>query len=466
MRPLAFAGVNAAEILSARALSETATWIPCPNENGLDTGWELATFAFIITEAICTSGLALQVVSNVGTVCYLSELQTTFGIACPRHFIKASSTFDGSVDIFNGGNIRFRSATYPGTTDPFFGQTVQTGDVVLSTGTSEYGWIRSVAGSWVAMDTDEPAILVRNLISATGSKLIAAVLGEDLPESGSITGTWPARVGSALAPAGAGSPTVGKIQGRRAAVFSSGATAQGFTFTGALPEYWAVAQWTGATPFTNYFGLIGGQTTSGAGVRLITNGLGSSSSMYEVASNVQRDGTEAILIVPGTPYIWRATGTAGIDPRQLGCSDSAAVNNWQGPVGCALGFSTALTASEADQVLYLLTSYYRKQNTASIKSVLGVSSTAVQSYNLCGKVTISNTATSVVVNSSNGWSVLADEFDTNYYLTVTPTTISGTPAAGSNRITSISKATNGFTINVEAAPGTGNSITFDWHLFR
>jgi hypothetical protein len=51
-------------------------------------------------------------------------------------------------------------------------------------------------------------------------------------------------------------------------------------------------------------------------------------------------------------------------------------------------------------------------------------------------------------------------------LTVTPTSIVGSPSVGSNRVRSVSKAKEGFTVELEAAPGEGNSMTFDWHLIR
>lgn len=58
------------------------------------------------------------------------------------------------------------------------------------------------------------------------------------------------------------------------------------------------------------------------------------------------------------------------------------------------------------------------------------------------------------------------EVDERYVLAVTPTTWSGAVTPGANRILGIEKRATGFTVTVEAAPGAGNAITFDWQLTR
>ena len=57
------------------------------------------------------------------------------------------------------------------------------------------------------------------------------------------------------------------------------------------------------------------------------------------------------------------------------------------------------------------------------------------------------------------------ERDALYYLTVTPTTVSGEPVRGSKRVARITKSTRGFTVELESAP-RGGSVAFDWHLLR
>ncbi len=86
--------------------------------------------------------------------------------------------------------------------------------------------------------------------------------------------------------------------------------------------------------------------------------------------------------------------------------------------------------------------------------------------NFCGTVTISNTATSGTVNFGGGSGSAGNETNTNYRLSVTPVSQSGNPRSGSNRVTSVTKSLTGFTVYVEAYPGNGNSVTFDWHLVR
>ena len=95
-----------------------------------------------------------------------------------------------------------------------------------------------------------------------------------------------------------------------------------------------------------------------------------------------------------------------------------------------------------------------------VMKIGGLSGTATEAKNLRGAVTVSDMNTSALASFGTS------EPDGNYYLTLTPTSVSGTPAAGANRIASIDKVTTGFTVHIEAAPGAGNSITFDWHLIR
>ncbi len=59
-----------------------------------------------------------------------------------------------------------------------------------------------------------------------------------------------------------------------------------------------------------------------------------------------------------------------------------------------------------------------------------------------------------------------EEDDDEYHIIPSPTSKTGTPAAGSNRILTNAKTETGFTITVETAPGGGNSVTFDWMLVR
>lgn len=94
--------------------------------------------------------------------------------------------------------------------------------------------------------------------------------------------------------------------------------------------------------------------------------------------------------------------------------------------------------------------------------MVGISSTATDARNLAGTVTIVDANTSATVTFGTA------EADTSYRLTTSPVPVSsaGTPAAGSGTPTALTKTTTGFTLTVSAAPGVGNSVTFDWHLLR
>jgi len=90
----------------------------------------------------------------------------------------------------------------------------------------------------------------------------------------------------------------------------------------------------------------------------------------------------------------------------------------------------------------------------------GLSGTHVPARNLRGVLTISDGATTGVTRFNAG------ESDDGYFVTVTPVSARGSPAPGSNRIRSVTKSSGGFAVTVEAAPGPGSSVTFDWHLIR
>lgn len=80
--------------------------------------------------------------------------------------------------------------------------------------------------------------------------------------------------------------------------------------------------------------------------------------------------------------------------------------------------------------------------------------------NLNGSATFIGVATSVAV------ALDPDEPDALYTAVVTPTSSTGAPAAGSNRVKSINKATDFLTINIEVAPGGVATQTFDWMITR
>ncbi|MDD3926087.1 MAG: glycosyl hydrolase family 28-related protein [bacterium] len=96
----------------------------------------------------------------------------------------------------------------------------------------------------------------------------------------------------------------------------------------------------------------------------------------------------------------------------------------------------------------------------SVSGISGVSAGSIAARNLRGSVTISGTAVSAPVTFA------VSEQDTSYYLTLTPVGGKGIPVADSRVVKSITKKITGFTVNLAAAPGAGNSVTYDWQLFR
>jgi hypothetical protein len=97
---------------------------------------------------------------------------------------------------------------------------------------------------------------------------------------------------------------------------------------------------------------------------------------------------------------------------------------------------------------------------ANLIGLRGLSGTQDSANNLRGSLTISGKTSMGTVSFGT------QEPDANYFLTVTPTVTTGSPPLGSNRIRSVTKTRDGFRVELEAMPGDGNSVTFDWHLIR
>ena len=77
-----------------------------------------------------------------------------------------------------------------------------------------------------------------------------------------------------------------------------------------------------------------------------------------------------------------------------------------------------------------------------------------------GQIGLSGGATTVVV------SLAPAEPDTSYFVQLTPVQTSGTPPAGAYTVNNVTKATGTFTISVLAAPGAGNTVVYDWFVYR
>lgn len=75
---------------------------------------------------------------------------------------------------------------------------------------------------------------------------------------------------------------------------------------------------------------------------------------------------------------------------------------------------------------------------------------------LSGSVTIANLATSATVE------LAIDQGGPDYIVNPAFVSSTGTPPAAAKDWTGITKAAGSFTITIGAAPGAGNSVTFDW----
>ena len=80
--------------------------------------------------------------------------------------------------------------------------------------------------------------------------------------------------------------------------------------------------------------------------------------------------------------------------------------------------------------------------------------------NLRGVLSISGT------NTSATFTFAVAEDNTSYFIALGPGVKSGTPTDASAQVQNLTKATTGFTITLEAAPGAGNAREFDWVLIR
>lgn len=92
--------------------------------------------------------------------------------------------------------------------------------------------------------------------------------------------------------------------------------------------------------------------------------------------------------------------------------------------------------------------------------VQGISATAVSARNLRGFVIIADAATTSAVTFTD------NEVDNAYFIVCSIAGVTGAVAAGSLNSYITAKATSGFTINLEAAPGAGTSVQVNWIMIR
>jgi len=76
-----------------------------------------------------------------------------------------------------------------------------------------------------------------------------------------------------------------------------------------------------------------------------------------------------------------------------------------------------------------------------------------------GEITISGLSTTGSVNFSQ------PQPNTNYIVLVSPVVAkTGTPAVGAFQVPEVAKTTSGFTLTLAAAPGAGNSVTYQYRV--
>lgn len=90
----------------------------------------------------------------------------------------------------------------------------------------------------------------------------------------------------------------------------------------------------------------------------------------------------------------------------------------------------------------------------------GISGTSTEANNLRGSVTISDTDTTAAVIFGTA------EDDDQYFATASVAGESTSPATGSTRTKITNKTAAGFTVEVETAPGAGESVDIDWIMVR
>jgi hypothetical protein len=99
-------------------------------------------------------------------------------------------------------------------------------------------------------------------------------------------------------------------------------------------------------------------------------------------------------------------------------------------------------------------------NLLHLAGVKGISTSQTKSRNLFGFVDITGTATTAAVTFSTA------ETDAAYGAFFGVLHTAGTPASGSEAVYMTARATSGFTINLRAAPGAGNTVRVHWMIMR
>ena len=145
----------------------------------------------------------------------------------------------------------------------------------------------------------------------------------------------------------------------------------------------------------------------------------------------------SVRILGGTPYSGRYDIGTSAGDRIVRNSD--AIETWR----------------DASNVLM----YRNDRGRVRVSSLQGAAASA-DCLNFGGAASVTATSATHTVTFATA------EPDTNYRVLISINSVTGTPAAGANRVLSVAKGTAGFTVTFEAAAGAGNAVTFAWMLFR
>lgn len=104
------------------------------------------------------------------------------------------------------------------------------------------------------------------------------------------------------------------------------------------------------------------------------------------------------------------------------------------------------------------------QQTANEAYTLAAQAKSIAEANIedwvAGQITVSGAATTGVHTFADA------QPDADYKVQVQPVSIGGAPTVNATLVTAVTKTVDDLTITVNAAPGVGNSVTFDFLVYR
>lgn len=166
-----------------------------------------------------------------------------------------------------------------------------------------------------------------------------------------------------------------------------------------------------------------------------------------------------------TSYVQGQTSIPVVNPGTLPDPGSSSIAGAQTTANQA--YILANSAATEAQLAETTATAAQTTATAAAVAAAAAQSTANTANNrtsqwFAGQVTVNGGGTSGVHTFSGS----ETEPDAFYHVLANAVSQTGSPAAGSQTITTITKTTSGFTINVAADPGGGNTVIFDFLVVR